>query len=138
MEWQQVNKFADLEYICFFVWNSFWYNEKRTFLILKYSYQHCITGKKNNFFVVLLIVIRCHYHSSVFLKTILGKHLKIRRRHLHVLYKKKNALAKLKMFKEMWNLASVNLTFDFIKTMLHHGHIIAECFDFLGETYFTK
>ena len=31
----------------------------------------------------------------------------------------------------MWTLASGNLTCDFIKTGLHHGHIIAECSDFL-------
>ena len=29
---------------------------------------------------------------------------------------------------KMWNPASANLTCDFIKMVLHHGHIIAECF----------
>ena len=38
----------------------------------------------------------------------------------------------------MWNLASANLTYDFIKAGLHHGYIIAEYFDFFEETYFTK
>ena len=35
--------------------------------------------------------------------------------------------------RKMQNSASANLTFDFIKTVLHHRHIIAECFDFLGK-----
>lgn len=38
----------------------------------------------------------------------------------------------------MWNLVSANLTYDFIKAGLHHGYIIAACFNFFGETYFTK
>ena len=49
--------------------------------------------------VVPLVVIRCHYDLPVFLSTILGKHLQIRRRHLDVQHKK-NALTKLKMLKE--------------------------------------
>ena len=31
---------------------------------------------------------------------------------------------------KMWTPASANLTCDFIKTGLHHGHIVAECSDF--------
>ena len=37
----------------------------------------------------------------------------------------------------MWNPASANLTFDFFKTVLHHGHIITEYFDLFLESYFT-
>ena len=35
----------------------------------------------------------------------------------------------------MWTPASANLTCDFIKTRLHHGHIIAECSDFFGKLF---
>ena len=51
--------------------------------------------------VVSLVVICCHsiYHSPTFLSAILEKHLKIRKRHLHVV-SKMNALTKLKTFKE--------------------------------------
>ena len=38
----------------------------------------------------------------------------------------------------MWNPASADFTFGFIKTVLHHGQIIAEYFDFFWESYFTK
>ena len=35
----------------------------------------------------------------------------------------------------MWNTVLANLTSDFIKRRLHHGHVIAECFDFFfGKT----
>ena len=38
----------------------------------------------------------------------------------------------------MWAPASANLTCDFIKTGLHHGHIIAECSDFFMGKLFHK
>ena len=88
-------------------------------------------------FVVPLVTILCRYHSSVFLSAILGKQLQIRRRHLHVLYKA-NTLTKSKMFRKIWRPASANLSFDFIKTVLHHGHIAVEYSDFFWKSYFTK
>ena len=43
-----------------------------------------------------------------------------------------------KCWRKMWNPASANLTFDFIKTVLHHGHVTAEYFDFFWKSCFTK
>ena len=129
-------------------------------LVFKYSNQHRIAAKKGTLtemttrcqslvtchslsLVVTrchslsLVVTRCQYHSSVFLSRILEKHLKIRRRHLYVFYKK-NALTKLKLFKENVESCFNKLNLGFIKTVLHHGHINAECFDLSWERYFTK
>ena len=38
----------------------------------------------------------------------------------------------------MWTPASANLTCDFIKTGLHHGHNFTECADFFGGKLFHK
>ena len=53
----------------------------------------------------------CRSDSAVFLSAILGKYPKIRRRHLHVLYKM-HALKKLKMFYENLRILSQQLQPD--------------------------
>ena len=55
----------------------------------------------------------CRSDSAVFLSAILGKYPKIRRRHLHVLYKM-HALKKLKMFYENLRILSQQLQPDTI------------------------
>ena len=57
-----------------------------------HSFSFAVTCYHLLSFVITCFTTRCHslsleYHSSVFLSTILGKHLKSRGRHLHVLYK---------------------------------------------------
>ena len=42
------------------------------------------------------------------------------------------------MFQKIWNPASANLSFGFFKTVLHHGHIAVEYFDFFWKNYFPK
>ena len=77
-------------------------------------------------FVVPLVVICCHSILSLsdFLSMILGKHLKIISRHLHVLCKI-NALTKSKMLKENVESCFSKLNLCLIKTILHHRQIVA-------------
>ena len=77
------------------------------------------------------------YHPPVLLSTILGKHLMITRRRLHAHYKVM-LWQNWKYSRKMWTPASANLTWDFIKTGLHHEHIVAECSDISGGKLFHK
>ena len=130
------------------------------FSFLKYSYQHWIAGKKRTLtemttrchslsLVVTcrhslsLIATSCHslYHLLSFVVII--TRLSFYQRSKENIYRSEegtwmNGLTKLKMFKKNLESCFSKLTFDFNKTVLHQGYIIAEYFDFFGESYFTK
>ena len=72
------------------------------------------------------------YHSTVSLLTILGKDLKIKKG--ISMSSKKSIIWQnwQRPVLKIWNPASANLACDFIRTVFHHGHIVAECFDFFS------
>ena len=111
------------------------------YLLLSFIVTLCSTRCHKLPFFVPLVAIRFHsmYHSLVLLSTILGKHLMIRRRHLHVHYKVM-LWRNWKYSMKMWTPASANLTCDFIITGLHHGHNCCWMLRLflLGGSCFTK